>query len=97
MLTMRKIEKRLKVISIIIYFIVIISATFTGGLAIINRKSNVEQSTIYDDNYPKKSSLIGVINLTNYEINNTRHNQFHHPLHITTFQVLMLQLLLMVF
>ena len=73
MLTMRKIEKRLKVISIIIYFIVIISATFTGGLAIINRKSNVEQSTIYDDNYPKKSSLIGVINLTNYEINNTRH------------------------
>lgn len=72
MLIMQKIEKSLKVISIIIYFIVLISATFTG-LTIINRKSNVEQSTIYDDNYPKKSSLIGVINLTNYEINNTRH------------------------
>jgi len=72
MLTMRKIEKRLKVL-LIIYFIVIISATFTGGLTIINRRSNVEQSTIYDDNYPKKSSLIGVINLTNYEINNTRY------------------------
>ena len=69
---MQKIEKRLKVISVIIYFVVIISATFTG-VAIVNRKSNVERSTIYDDNYPKKSSLIGVINITNYEINNTLH------------------------
>jgi hypothetical protein len=69
---MQKIEKRLKVLLIIIYFIVLISATFTG-FTIITSKSNVEQSTIYDDYYPKKSSLIGVINLTNYEINNTRH------------------------
>ena len=72
MLIMQKIEKRLKVLSIIIYFIVLVSATFTG-FTIITSKSNVEQSTIYDDNFPKKSSLIGVINLTNYEINNTRH------------------------
>lgn len=72
MLIMWKTEKRLKVISVIIYFIIIISATFTG-VVIVNRNSNVEQSAIYDDNYPKKSSLIGVINITNYEINNTRH------------------------
>ncbi|GAH61649.1 unnamed protein product, partial [marine sediment metagenome] len=62
----------MKVISVIIYFTVIISVTFTG-VTIVNRKSNVEQSIIYDDNFPKKSSLIGVINITNYEINNTRH------------------------
>jgi len=69
---MSKIEKRLKIYAIIFYVFVIISATFTG-FTLLERKSNVEQSIIKDESYPKTSSLIGVINLTNYEINNTRH------------------------